>query len=186
MRILVTLCSVFLIALAQASGPGLHWGNDWAIQVYKQTCSLKRTYQIFVPSEPNRRGFLSDTAYNGASIMFFGYGQASDNPLDNLRFSLHMTAEKWPLETGQQIVAVEVDEFHVVPLVSRFTGEHSFMLSTEQSARIFELLVEKESINFKLHFADGETRQFEAPDHRIGNFKIWGAMFETCIRENRD
>ena len=60
------------------------------------------------------------------------------------------------------------------------------MLPAKESLVIYERFMNNERVDFALLFANGEYRQFKVPTFVVGNFEIWAAMFQTCIRENHN
>jgi hypothetical protein len=191
LRNLAIILSLFCPVFAHASDPGLTWGTAWTINVHEQYCSLTRSYRISVPSDPARRGFLSETIYNGASLQFSGNAEiisddANADDLGGMQFYLTISAADWPVETEKLIIAADIGGINVVPFVSPKTGEHSFVLDPDRALLVYRQFMDSDSVDFTLYFSNDETRQFSVRSRIKGRFKLWAAMFQTCIRENRD
>jgi hypothetical protein len=191
LRNLVIIFSLFCPVFAHASDPGLNWGTAWTINVFEQYCSLIRSYRISVPSDPARRGFLSGTIYNGASLRFTGNAEiisddANADDLGGMQFYLTISAADWPVETEKLIIAADIGGINVVPFVSPKTGEHNFVLDPDRALLAYQQFMDSGAVQFTLYFSNDETRQFSVRSLPKGRFKLWAAMFQTCIRENRD
>jgi hypothetical protein len=145
---------------------------------------------IFVPSDPAKRGFLSDTIYNGASIRFLGNAEfagedSKPGSLGGVQFQLILSVADWPSDETNLISTADIGGFEVSPMASPKMGEHSFVVSHIDSLSVYRQFIENDAVDFSLHFANGETRQFSVRNRLKGRFELWGAMLQACVSENR-
>lgn len=171
-----------------ASDPQPSWGSGWSANVWNSYCDLKRDYFIPYPSDPERRGFLSGSSFNGAFVRFATTTKThadiiTEEQLDVLRFELYVHPETGLLLPNQRIRSANLGGFESKPRGGR--GIHIFSLDEDQSYVLLERFLRHEVVKFELRFADGTIAAFEIHPSGDRNFGVWEAMFQTCIRHNR-
>lgn len=190
MRKLVLLLLLTWCASSIASGPGPGWGVGWQTHVWNTYCELRREYYIPFRSDPDRRGFLSGTAFDQAFVRFAAntqiYGDLiPPESLGVIQFHLYVYPEEFPVPSSQRIVRANLgghpSEANVVPNAEI----HIFSLEADESAQLLQRFVNNEIVDFELTFANGDQRQFSIYPSGDRTFYVWAEMFRTCIRTHK-
>jgi hypothetical protein len=191
MKVLPLFLVLCLSASSLASDLEPGWGVGWSAGVWNTYCELQRRYVIPFPADSKRRGFLSETAFNAAFVRFATTTRTHGNlitpdQLDILQFSLYVYPEALPVSDNQRILSANLGGFEVQAHSFPNTGIHIFSASEDESNVLLQRFVNNETVTFELRFADGKTAQFSIRDAGDRNFHVWEAMFQTCVRRNRN
>ena len=189
LRRLVLLLPLIWGAKSIASDPAPSWGAGWQAHVSNTYCELRREYYIPFRSDPDRRGFLSGTAFDRAFVRFSANTQLHGDltppeSLGVIQFHLYVYPEYSPVEASQRIVRANLGGYPSEANVVSNAEIHTFSLGEDESAQLLQRFINSEMIEFELSFANGDQRQFKIYPSGDRTFYVWADMFRTCIRSH--
>lgn len=190
MKILAPIIALVWANVATASDPQPSWGPDWSAHVWNLYCELRRDYYIPFPADPDRRGFLSGTAFNKAFATFRANTQLHGDliPTESLgviRFHLYVYPENFPIAANDRIVEATLSGFRSRANVVSNAEIHMFSLNEHESAQLLQRFVDNEIVDFELTFANGDERQFKMYPSGDRTLYVLADMFQTCIRSHK-
>lgn len=185
------LVALLLSASSLGSEPMPSWGAGWSANVWNTYCELRRTYHIPYPADSQRRGFLAGSMFNSAFVRFAKttrtHGSViTKDELDKLQFSLYVYPEGHSLPAEQKILSANLGGFEAEARVVSAADIHIFSLPEHESSRLLQRFLAHEVVEFVLRFANGKEATFAIHPSGDRNFRVWEAMFQTCVRENRN
>lgn len=191
MKILVPLIALLWVNTANASDPALSWGVGWTAHVTNLYCELRREYYIPFQPDPDRRGFLSGTAFDRAFIRFKANTRLHGDliaaeSLGVIRFHLYVYPEDIPTATSERIVEASLGGFHSEANVVSNAEVHIFSLGEDESTQLLQRFIKNEVVDFELKFANGDERQFKIYPSGNRTFYVSADMFQTCIRSHME
>ena len=189
MKRLVLVFGLIWVIAANASDPAPGWGADWNAHVWNTYCELRREYYIPYPSDKERRGFLSGTAFDRAFVRFAANTRSHGDliPKESLgviRFHLYVYPDDFPIAETERILEARLGGFHSEVDVISNAEIHVFSLEENESAILLQRFIDNDAVEFELNFATGDRREFKIYPTGDRTFFIWAEMFNTCIREN--
>lgn len=179
------------MAAASASDPNPIWGSRWKAHVWNTYCELRREYIIPFRNDPNRRGFLSGTAFHRAFVRFTANTRLHGDliPTESLgviRFHLYVYPEDFPIATSERIIEASLGGFHSKANVVSNAEIHIFSLEEDESTQLLQRFIKNEVVDFELKFANGDERQFKIYSSGDRTFYVGADMFQTCIRSHME
>ena len=189
MKKLVPLFVVLWAGAAHCSDPAPGWSHSWNAYVWNTYCELRREYYIPFLDDPDRRGFLTGTAFNKAFVRFSANTRLhvdliSKESLGVIGFHLYVYPENIPVAESDRILEAELGGFHASANVVSNAQIHIFSLEHDESMQLLDRFINNEKVDFQLRFADGAERQFRIYPSGDKTFYVWAEMFKTCIRQN--
>ena len=189
----LTLLITFLwLVPATASDPGPSWGAGWQANVWNTYCELKRQYYIPYQSDPDKRGFLSGTAFNQAFVTFMARADtqlhssfATPESVGVVYFHLYVYPESRPVADDQRIVEASIGGYTSEANVVSNAEIHIFSLSEDQSAQLLQRFIDNEVVEFELIFANGSAKPFKIYPSGDRTFYVLADMFRACIRSHK-
>ncbi len=187
MKILVQLIALLWVNAANASDPAPSWGAGWTAHVTNLYCELRREYYIPFRTDPDRRGFLSGTAFDRAFVRFTANTRLHGDliPAESLgviRFHLYVYPEDFPTATSEKIVEASLGGFHSEANVVSNAEIHIFSLGEDESTQLLQRFIKNEVVDLELKISNGDERQFQIYPSGDRTFYVWADMFQTCIR----
>jgi len=180
------LLALIWVTTLGASDPGPAWG-DWQAFVENTYCELRR--EFYVPfrndperNDPNRRGFLSGTAFDRAFVRFTANTRFRGESLGVIRFDMFVYPED-PKETSEGILEANLGGYRSEAKV--LSGIHTFSLDEEESIQLLERFIDSQIVEFELKFASGDVKQFQIYPSGNRTFYVWANMFRTCIQTHK-
>lgn len=186
MKKLCALLALIWVTTLGASDPGPAWGS-WQAHVWNTYCELKKEY--FIPfrddpisKDPSKRGFLSGTAFDRASLRFTANTQLQGESLGVIRFALEVYPEDLR-PTSERITAANLGGYRGE---AKMESEiQTFLLNAEESMQLLQRFTDSEIVAFELKFANGDTRLFKIYPSGDRTFYVWANMFQTCIKTHK-
>lgn len=190
LRKLALLLLLICCATSIASDPAPGWGAGWQAHVWNTYCELGREYHIPFRSDPDRRGFLSRTAFDRAFVRFVANTHLHGDlippeSLGVIQFHLYVYPEDFPLPASQRIVRASLGGYPSKANVVSNAEIHIFSLEEDESAQLLQRFIDSETVDFELSFANGDQRQFRIYPSGDRTFYVWAEMFRTCIRTHK-
>ena len=169
----------------------LRAGVRWTAHVTSLRCELRREYYIPFRTDPDRRGFLSGTAFDRAFVRFAASTRLHGDliaaeSLGVIRFHLYVYPEDFPIATSEMIVEASLGGFHSEANVVSNAEIHIFSLAEDESAQLLQRFIKNEVVDFELKFANGDERQFKIYPSGNRTFYVSTDMFQTCIRSHME
>ena len=191
MRHLLLTIACLVTCSSFASDPALSWGAGWTAHVTNLDCELRREYYIPFRTDPDRRGFLSGTAFDRTFVRFKANTRLHGDliPAESLgviRFHLYVYPEDSPTATSERIVEASLGGFHSEANVVSNAKIHIFSLGKDESVQLLQRFIKNEVVDFELEFANGDERQFKIYPSGNRTFYVSADMFQTCIRSHME
>lgn len=188
----ICLATILAVALPTlASDPAPTWPNKWDANVWNSYCELRLEYYLPYPNDPQRKGFLANRSFDRLFAQFTSstrtqFGLIPEEQLFKIRFGLLFYGEDGhDPEPEDRITAANIGNFKMAPQeMQSVAGILAFTLDEEESLLLLEQFKQNKTIEVAVVFADGEERQSKIYPGGDKDFRVWAAMFRTCIREN--
>jgi hypothetical protein len=189
-RVLALLFASLWVATAYASDPSPGWGSGWNAHVRNTYCELRREYHIPFRNDPNRRGFLTGTAFHKAFIRFVANTQLLGNlippeSLGVITFHLYVYPEDFPVAASEMIVEASLGGVRTEANVVSNAEIHIFSLDEDESAKLLQRFIDNEVVDFELILANGDKKAFKIYPSGDRTFYVWADMFQTCIESHK-
>lgn len=163
--------------------------SGWGIDATSVGCALRNDYYDPLHRKPIRQGFLVDTKFFRAHMLFkahtFTHGDIiTKDELGIIRYVLQIEPVTAQIKDNEKISKAVIGGFESKAEFFPTRDTHFFRLSEVESLDLMQMFGNNEIVDFSLIFTNGETRTFKIFPSGNFNGHVWVAMFNTCIKEH--
>ena len=161
------------------------WSN-WGFEIHSVGCALEKYHTFSNSADKDKRGFLSNSAFNQASVRFFAdtnpyNDRTSPDKVGKIKFALQISPEHHEISDNEKIASANISGFLIIPRVGEGTNSHMFTLEPPQSEELFKKFTENEDLEIILNFRNGSNSSSRIYAASLRRNQVWAEMFKTCI-----